>query len=155
VAEYGNKFLPQLGHFAFPLQADLGNVASLQKVMLVSSAVGGLDQRDPNEQSLPGGIPHLNSVRDHRERLASRRHHFDCELIEKALHPQQRRNVGFKIDAARHVEEVAEPFACHLFRRVADPAEKRVVHAFDASIRKQRNVRARRVLEHVFEIVDP
>jgi hypothetical protein len=49
----------------------------------------------------------------------------------------------------------SEPFACHLFGGVADPAEKGLVHALDASIRQQRNVRAWRVLKYVFEIIDP
>ena len=38
---------------------------------------------------------------------------------------------------------------------VAGPAEKRLVHTRDAAVRLQREVAARRVLEHVLEIVDP
>jgi len=41
---------PQLPPFAFARQIGLRNIARLKKVSLVSPPIGGLDQRDPDEQ---------------------------------------------------------------------------------------------------------
>jgi len=71
--------------------------------MLITAPISGLDQCQPSEQCLAIGIPPLKSVRDHLERLACRCDHIYREFIEEALHPQQWRDVGFKIDAARHI----------------------------------------------------
>src|SRR6202012_2949073 len=76
------------------------------------------------------------------------------ELVEITLHPYQRGQVGFIIDAARHVKKVAESLANHFIRAAAHPSEQRLVHKFDATIRLQRNVAARRILDHVLVIVD-
>ena len=61
-------------------------------------------------------IPTFGSVGDHRQSLAGGRLKVERELVEKALHPQQRRDVGLVVDAARHVEELMKAPANELVR---------------------------------------
>jgi hypothetical protein len=55
MAEHGNELLPQLRPFAFARKIGLGKVASLQKVVLVSSPVALT-----NAIRMNGGLPVLS-----------------------------------------------------------------------------------------------
>src|SRR3979490_1714576 len=122
--------------------------------MFIASSIGGLNQSQPSEQWFAGSISAFQSVGYHLERLTGRRNHVNRELVEEALHPQQRRDVSFVIDTTRHVEEVTEPFAGHLVRGVAGPAQQRFVYSLDTAVRLQRDVAAGCILEHILEIID-
>lgn len=122
--------------------------------MFVASSICGLQQGKPGEQRFAGGIPAFQRVAYHLHRLAGRRHHLNGELVEKALHPQQWRDMGFIVDAARHVEEIAEPLADHVVCGMAGPFQHRLVHERDTTVCLDREVAARRVLEHILKVVD-
>ena len=62
--------------------------------------------------------------------------------------------MGFVKDAARHIEEIAEPLADHFVGGSTDPSQQGLVDSHDAAIRAQRDIAARSILEHVLEIID-
>jgi hypothetical protein len=63
--------------------------------------------------------------------------------------------MGFVKDTSRHIEEIAEALADHFVSGSADPSQKGFVHTLDAAVRLQRDITARRIFEHVLEIIDP
>lgn len=97
-------------------------------------------------------ISPLGRVRDHLQRLGVGLDRVDGELLERSLHPQQRRDVRFVVDAPGHGEKVAQPLPEHLICGVAGPAEKGPVHVFDPATGREQDVPAGRVLDHVGEI---
>jgi hypothetical protein len=54
---------------------------------------------------------------------------------------------------ARDVQEIMQPFADQLVRRIAYPAAKGLVRFCDTPVHLQRNVPARRIFVEVFEVV--
>ena len=61
--------------------------------------------------------------------------------------------MGLVVDAARNVQQVVEPLADQLLRRVAGPAAEGGVGLEDAAVGPQREIAARRVLVEVFEVL--
>ena len=120
-----------------------------EKLLLVAASVGRPDERQADRQRLAVRIPPLARIGDHLQRLPVGLDHVDREFLERALHPQQRRDVGFVVDPARHRQEFAESLSDHLVRGVAGPAQKGAVHMFD----RGRLAKARRTPHGAFSIM--
>ena len=114
---------------------------------LIAPPVGRLDDHHRREQQSAVDIAAFGGVGDHRQPLAGGGLEVERELVEKPLHPQQGRDVGFVIDAAGHVQELMEAPADELVRRDTRPGRERGVDLRDAPVGPDREIAARSVLE--------
>ena len=91
-------------------------VARVEQIALVAAPVGRVEHRQADELRLPRGVLAFGGVDQHRHALAVLPDDVERDLVEEALHPQQRREVGLVEDAARDVEQIVQPLAAQLLR---------------------------------------
>ena len=102
---------------------------------LVAASVRGPHDREPGEQERVGVGTPLAGVCDRRQPRSAFGQEIERELVEEALHPQQRRDMGLQEYAPRHVEQVAEPHPGKVIGLVAHPVRKGPIGTIDAAVR--------------------
>lgn len=91
------------------------------KLALIASPVHRLDHRQAGRQqgAVVGAL--FDRVGDDRHAVASCGKEVECELVEEPLHPQQRGNMGFEVDAAGHVAKLVHTLAGEVVTGVSRP----------------------------------
>ena len=111
MAEHSEELLPQLGCGAFKLQSVLGRQACIHQSAFVSTSLGRGEYGQAREQQVPVVVPALDRICQYCELLAFGRDEIQRHFVEKALHPQQRREMRFVEDRAGDVKDVTQTLA--------------------------------------------
>src|SRR3982074_862711 len=102
--------------------------------------------------SIPSGGALLDCVGYHSKPFAAYGHEVEGELVEEALHPQQRRDVRFVVDAAGHIEKLVDALAGEVTVRITSPGAQCLVDRGDAPVGRKNEIAAGSVLEQVLEV---
>ena len=127
-------------------------VARLKQLPLVPTAVGCIEHRHADEPHVSGVVASLDSVDQDGEGGAVRAHKVERNLIEEALHSQQRGEVRLVIDLPRDVQKVLEPLPVKLRALMPQPCEQGLVDLGNPAFRIRRHIAARRTLKKVLQI---
>ena len=103
----------------------LGLLAREKQLSLVLSPVGGIEQGDAVDDRIPGCVPLLDSIGENRQGAAIGADQIEGDLVHKALHPQERREMGVVEDPAADAQKVLKAFvADEILPLHADPGEE-------------------------------
>src|SRR3984957_19741344 len=125
----------------------------LDKLALIASPVHRLDHHQAGRQQGAVVRALFDRIGDDRHAVTSCGKEVEGELVEEPLHPQQRGNMGFEVDAAGHVEELVHTLTGEVVAGVSRPGAQRLVYPGYAAVWSHREIAARCVLEQVFEFL--
>ena len=131
----------------------LGGPLGRQQLALVPAPGRRLEQRRPHEHGRPGLVAQLHGVDQAREHRAVGPQHVERHLPHRALHAQQRRQVGVVEDLAADREQIPEARAEDVVGRPAGPGAEGAVDLDDPAVGQRGEVAHRRVLVEIGRVL--
>jgi hypothetical protein len=150
----------QVGHDLLqdldPLLGRLGDPARGEQLEFVPAALGGVEDRGPDDPRLAVRIPAEHRIDQRGQPAAVRAHHVQGDLVHVVLHGQQRREVGLVIDLRARAQQVTEAApADQLGAAEAGPGQERLVDLDDGPVRERGEVSARSMVVQLLGILLP
>ena len=131
----------------------LGRPLGGQQFALVAPSRGRLEEGRAHEHGRAVVVPELDGVDQAGQDRAVHADDVHRDLPHRALHAQQRHDVGLVEHPAAHGEQVLEPDAEQILRRAPGPGAERPVDLDDPAVGQRREVAHRRVLVQVGRVL--
>ena len=152
MAEHGDELFAEQRGFLVRLGLGLGFGAGFEQGLLVDPPIDRPEQGETGEQVAPVRRALFGGVGDRGHLFAGGGEQVERDLVDVALHPQKRREVGFEGDAAAEAEDVVEAHADERVGRPLEPFRDRPVGLDDAAVGRDRDIAAGRGFVEVLEV---